>query len=222
MTSHRHSTCRLHPRALLTVLVLLLQSGCSVFGIRGTEQAAYSVIEQQDQFELRAYEPLVIAQTFVDSDFDQAGKIAFGRLFGYISGDNTATSEIAMTAPVMALQPDSEAGETISMTAPVTAEKSSRGWRFAFVLPAGYRLDNAPTPTSEEVTLATVPARRVAVKRYSGWWNEASYRENLQLLQDWMRQNKLEADSQPRYAGYDPPWTLPFLRRNEVMIDIRS
>ena len=108
------------------------------------------------------------------------------------------------------------------MAAPVTAEKSSRGWRFAFVLPAGYRLDNAPKPTREDVKLATVPARRVAVKRYSGWWNEASYRENLQLLQDWMRQNGLEADSQPRYAGYDPPWTLPFLRRNEVMIDIRS
>jgi DNA gyrase inhibitor GyrI len=89
------------------------------------------------------------------------------------------------------------------------------------VLPAGYRLDNAPTPTREDVTLARVPARRVAVKRYSGWWNEASYRENLQLLQGWMRQNKLEADSEPRYAGYDPPWTLPFLRRNEIMIDIR-
>ena len=222
MSSHRSPTHRLHPRALLTALVLLLQSGCSVFGIRGTEQAAYSVIEQQDQFELRAYEPLVIAQTFVDGDFDKAGKIAFGRLFGYISGDNTSASKIAMTAPVIAQQPDFGVGEKISMTAPVTAEKSSLGWRFAFVLPAGYRLDNAPTPASEDVTLATVRARRVAVKRYSGWWNESSYRENLQLLQDWMQQNKLEADSQPRYAGYDPPWTLPFLRRNEVMIDIRS
>ena len=96
MSTHRFSNYRLHPRALLTALVLLLLSGCSVFGIRGTEQAAYSVIEQQDQFELRAYEPLVIVQTFVDSDFDQAGKIAFGRLFGYISGDNTAASEIAI------------------------------------------------------------------------------------------------------------------------------
>jgi len=210
------------PRSLLAGLVILLQSGCSLVGIRTTEEPNYSVLQQQDQFELREYEALVVAETLVDESFDEAGNVAFRRLFNYISGDNAAASEIAMTAPVMALDESSASGEKISMTAPVTGQDTPLGWRFAFVLPSQYTLANAPQPTNPEVRLNEVPARKVAVVRYSGSWSEKAYAENLELLQQWMRQNRLQADSLPRVAGYDPPWTLPFLRRNEVMIDIKD
>ena len=209
-------------RSLAAILILLFQSGCSLLGIRNAEEANYSVVKSQDQFEVREYAAMVVAETLVSTNFDKAGDIAFKRLFGYISGDNGAASEIAMTAPVMALDENRSSGEKISMTAPVTGEKSELGWRFAFVLPAGYTLENAPAPNGPDVRLVEVPARRVAAVRYTGSWSEKAYKTNLGLLQDWMQQEQLEADSLPRVAGYDPPWTLPFLRRNEVMIDINK
>lgn len=207
---------------LLVLMLALLQTGCSLFGIRSAEEASYAVLVDQDRFQVREYETLVVAETVVEKNFDEAGNIAFKRLFGYISGANRAQTEIAMTAPVMALDEDSSSGAQISMTAPVTGEKSAGGWRFAFVLPAGHSLEEAPAPTNPDVRLVQVPARKVAVIRYSGNWNEISYQSNLKLLQDWMLQNQFEAASLPRVAGYDPPWTLPFLRRNEVLIDIKS
>jgi hypothetical protein len=210
------------PRRLLALAIILLQSGCSLVGIRSTAEPAYSVLQSDEPFEVREYETLVIAETLVDASFDDAGGIAFRRLFGYISGDNEAASKIAMTAPVMALDENNPSGEKIAMTAPVTGQKTALGWRFAFVLPSGYTLANAAMPSNPEVSLKQVPARKVAVVAYSGSWSEAGYDENLKLLQQWMLQNQLKADSLPRVAAYDPPWTLPFLRRNEVMIDVKS
>lgn len=210
------------PLALVTVAAILLLSGCSLVGIRSTAEPNYSLLQNDDRFEVRQYEALVLAETLVDLTFDDAGNIAFKRLFGYISGDNDAASEIAMTAPVMALDENRSSGEKISMTAPVTAQETPLGWRYAFVLPSGYTLASAPVPGNADVRLQQIPARTVAVVRYSGSWNETAYEENLKNLQQWMLQNQLKANSPPRVAGYDPPWTLPFLRRNEVMIDIQS
>lgn len=210
------------PRSLLAFAIILLQTGCSLVGIRSTGEPDYSVLQNDELFEVRQYETLVIAETLVDADFDEAGSVAFRRLFGYISGDNEAASQIAMTAPVMALDEKKATGEKISMTAPVTGQQTALGWRFAFVLPSDYTLENAPMPDNPEVRLELLPARKVAVVQYTGSLNKAGYDENLKLLQQWMLQNQLKADSSPRVAGYDPPWTLPFLRRNEVMIDIQS
>jgi len=210
------------PHSLIAAAIILFQSGCSLVGIRSTAEPGYSVLKTDQLFEVREYDKLVVVETSVDAAFEDAGAIAFRRLFGYISGDNKTASGIAMTAPVMAVDENIPGGEKISMTAPVTGQETLLGWRFAFVLPSGYTLASAPVPANPEVRLEQVPARQVAVVTYSGSWNEAGYVENLQRLQQWMGQNQLEADSLPRVAGYDPPWTLPFLRRNEVMIDVKS
>jgi len=209
-------------RPLAAAFIILLQSGCSLVGIRSTAEPNYSVLQTEDRFEVREYETMLVAETLVDASFDDAGNIAFKRLFGYISGDNAANSEIAMTAPVMALDENRSSGEKISMTAPVTGQETPRGWRYAFVLPSSYTLASAPVPGNPEVSLKEVPGQKVAMVRYSGSRSKAAYQENLKLLQQWMRQNGLEAGSLPRLAAYDPPWTLPFMRRNEVMIDIKS
>ncbi|MBT8435617.1 MAG: heme-binding protein [Gammaproteobacteria bacterium] len=209
-------------RSLAAIFILLFLSGCSLVGIRSAEEANYSVLDNQDKFEVREYDAMLVTETLVDASFDEAGNIAFKRLFGYISGDNVSASEIAMTAPVLAVDENSSSGEKISMTAPVTGEKSGPGWRFAFVLPAEYTLETAPAPNNSAINLVPVPARKVAVVRYSGTRSETAYETHLKLLQDWMQQNRYQPDSLPRFAGYDPPWTLPFLRRNEVLIDIKS
>ena len=209
-------------RVFFAMFTIVTITACSVVGIRSTEEPVYSVLQNEDRFEVRSYEAIVIAETLVDADFDEAGDIAFRRLFAYISGDNKSAAEISMTAPVMALDEARGTGEKISMTAPVTGEKTARGWRYAFVLPSDYTIDTAPIPDSPEITLKRLPARQAAVVRYSGSWGEGAYEKNLAELRSWMRQNNLEADSLPRVAGYDPPWTLPFLRRNEIIIDIKS
>ncbi len=213
-------------RGLLTraplLVLLLLQSGCSLLGIRTTEEAEYTLLERDGRFELREYEPRVVAMTTVDADFDQAGNTAFRRLFAYISGANTTRGEIAMTSPVIAQPGNGDDSTEIAMTAPVIGEPGEQGWRFAFVLPSTFTADSAPRPTDDAVRLEAEPRRTVAAVRYSGRWRENHYRRERAALEDWLRGRGLAPASTPRAAAYDPPWALPFLRRNEVLIDIES
>jgi hypothetical protein len=198
----------------------LLATGCSLFGIRTTEGASYVVIDKRDPIEIREYEELVVVETFVNTSYEEAGNIAFKKLFAYITGENLSKTKIAMTAPVMAKEGDGPAGDKIPMTSPVLGERRAEGWRYSFVLPANFTLENAPLPSNPEVKLAVIPPKKVAVIRYTGSWKEETMRENSETLVQWIRGNGLELLSNPRSARYDPPWTLPFLRRNEIMIDV--
>lgn len=199
---------------------VVLLAGCSVFGIRTSEEVSYRVIEEYGQFEIREYDELVVVATDVSAPFDKAGNIAFKRLFGYISGDNVAQTKIAMTAPVMAKERNVPEGEKIAMTSPVIGEKQDMGWRYIFILPAGYTPENAPIPSDPMVKLSVMPSKKVAVLRYSGLRKEKSIRKKSDELVNWIQLRGLTIESKPRSAGYDPPWTLPFFRRNEVMIDV--
>ena len=202
-------------------LMLVLSSGCSVVGINSVEEAAYTAVITDDPFELRDYEPMVIVETTIDDDFENAGNKAFKRLFAYITGNNLSNSDISMTAPVIADPAATSSGTDIAMTAPVLQQYSQGGWRYAFVLPADLTLETAPKPIDDKVRLAEVEPRKVAVIQYSGFWSEHSMQQKTSALNDWISANNLIATSEPRWAGYNPPWTIPFLRRNEVMIDVQ-
>lgn len=207
-------------RLLGAGLIGLTLGGCSLLGIRTADEAGYAVVDVRDDIELRDYSAYVTVETVVDADFNDAGNQAFRRLFGYISGDNRAREDIEMTAPVIASE--SDGGEDIEMTVPVIAAEESSGWRYAFVLPTRFTIDNAPLPLREDVVLREVEPRRVAVLTFAGSWRESRFRDNLQRLFDWIEANGYEPESEPRFASYDPPWAIPFLRRNEIMIDIES
>jgi hypothetical protein len=206
---------------LVTVWVLIL-SGCSVFGLRTTEEASYIIVDQQEEFELRQYAGLVIVETTVKKGFKEAGKEAFGKLFGYISGENKSRQEIAMTAPVLVNQASADTGKSIDMTSQVIVDEINDGWRYAFVLPNSFTMANAPIPVNPKIRLVQVQPKLVAVLSYSGLLNEDNFRDNSVRLSNWISKNQLESLSLPRVAGYDPPWTIPFLRRNEIMIDVGS
>jgi hypothetical protein len=195
-------------------------AGCSVVGINSVEEANYDLLRAEGNFELRQYRPLVVAETTIEAEFDEAGKIAFEKLFGYISGENTTSSKIAMTAPVLADQTRPDQGKKIAMTVPVLEERTDQGWRYMFVLPANYTLGDAPTPLNQDVKLSTMPEKTVAVIRYSGTWDKKVIDSKKLQLNAWISANNLTPASKPRWAGYNPPWTLPFLRRNEVLIDV--
>jgi hypothetical protein len=180
------------------------------------EEPEYEVLRSHGDFEVRRYEAMIIAETRVDSDFEDAGNEAFRRLFKYISGDNTAKAKISMTAPVVQ-EPSSE---KIAMTAPVVQEADESGWRVAFVVPAEYSWETAPEPTDSRVSLRLVPERLVAAVRFSGTWGEARFTGHEDELRERLAKHGLRPVGEAVYARYNPPFTPWFMRRNEVMIPV--
>lgn len=203
-------------RVLATSLAIALALLAS-FNAMAIEEPRYQVLESDGAFELREYQPFLVAETQVDGGFERAGNVAFGRLFRYISGENDARQEIAMTAPVTQSAAPAR-GEKIAMTAPVTQSASDAGYTVAFVVPSKYTLDTVPRPRDPQVGIRAVPARLVAAWRYSGRWTADNYREHEADLRRAMASRGLAATGEPILARYDPPFMPSFLRRNEVLI----
>ena len=182
------------------------------------EKARYTVVEKEDDFELRQYEARIVAETYVEGSLKESGDDGFRRLYNYISGDNKKKQSISMTAPV-----GQEAGsEKIAMTAPVTQEKKDSQWRITFIMPATYTLETLPQPTDERVKLLKEPGRLMAAVRYSGTWSEASYQKNKSLLEKYIQKRGWTQKGAAVWARYDPPFMPWFLRRNEVLIPIEQ
>ena len=182
------------------------------------EEPEYEVLEEYDDIELRSYDEVVLAEVRVDADFDAAGNQAFRRLFGYISGKNRSQVKIDMTAPVV----QEAVSEKIAMTAPVIQQQDDRGWRVAFVVPDLYTWNNAPTPTDPEVSLRLVPERTMAVLRFSGGWSGERFKAKEVELQSFLADRGWTPDGPAVCARYDPPFKPWFLRRNEVMIPVKT
>lgn len=184
------------------------------------EVPEYRVLEQDGAFELRAYSSYLIAETEVEAGFMNAGNIAFGRLFRYISGANAAQTEIAMTAPVE----QASQGEKIAMTAPVEQAKGDGVYRVGFIVPRKYNRDTVPKPTDPRVIIREVPPRTVAVWRYSGRWTEENFREHEQDLRRALQARSLKPASGDSaiIARYDAPFIPWFMRRNEVLIPLEK
>lgn len=183
-----------------------------------SEEAKYTVIMKEENCELRQYEPHIIAETIVEGDFDKVGNEGFRRIFKYISGENKKRQAISMTAPVS----QEASSEKIAMTAPVNQERVGAAWRIAFLMPAEYTMETLPQPLDPKVLLKKVPARRMAAITYSGTWSKRRYEENKVLLENFIRKQKLRPLGEPVFARYNSPFTLWFLRRNEVLIPVQG
>jgi len=180
------------------------------------EEAPYTVVIASGIFEVRDYEPHIIAETLVDGTLEDAGNKAFRRLFNYISGANRSRSSIAMTAPVS----QESAGEKIAMTAPVSQQPSAGKWAVSFTMPASYTPGTLPVPDDSSITLRQVPAHRVVAVRYSGSWSEKNYVDHKERLEKWIRENGFEISGEPVWARYNSPFTPWFLRRNEILMPV--
>ena len=192
-----------------TLLLALLASPIAM----AIEEPRYQVIEQDGAFELRDYAAYLVAETRVEASFTEAGSEAFRRLFRYISGNNAAQQKIAMTAPVTQGK-----GEKIAMTAPVTQVADADGYRVAFVVPSRYSASTVPKPLDPRIEIRAVPARRVAVWRYSGRWTQERYDQMERQLREAIVARGLSVNGPPVLARYDPPFVPWFMRRNEVLI----
>jgi hypothetical protein len=179
------------------------------------ERARYKIVRRDRGIEIRDYTPMIVAEVEVSGDREEAIRQGFRTLADYIFGNNTALSVVAMTAPVMQ-QPRNE---KIAMAAPLT-QSDGESWQVRFVMPALYTTDTLPKPIDPAVNLKHLEAKRFAAIRFSGAARDASLRRRTQLLEEFIREKSLRPLSAPAFAFYNPPWTLPFLRRNEVMIEI--
>ena len=198
-------------------LLVLFVFCCDPGALMAIEEPEYTVLKSADAYELREYAPVVAIETEVATDFEEAGNRAFRRLFNYIDGQNQSKTKIAMTAPVT----QAATSEKISMTAPVTQAERDGQYVIRFILPAKYTLESAPTPLDPQVKLAAVPARRFAVIRYSGTWSESNYAEALAELKAALDRDGVVYSDEPIWARYNSPFSLWFLRRNEVWLPLR-
>jgi len=201
------------------------------------EEPRYDIIEKSENIEIRQYRPFIVAETLVEGKMDEASNAGFRLIAGYIFGNNLSvkgpgdqTSEkIAMTAPVT-VQP-AASFEKIAMTAPVTIEpqnvqdakamQASR-WRVHFVMPAEYSLATLPRPRNAAVNLREVPGKRYAALTFSGLAGDEKAQQKTGELLSWLQARTLVPAAPPQLARYDPPWTLPFFRRNEILIEIAA
>jgi len=187
-----------------------------------TEEPVYTVIERSGSLELRRYEPMIVAETIVSGALDGASGNGFRLIADFIFGNNTAPNggnhKISMTAPVtMAAR-----SEEISMTKPPSMEDPAGKWRMHFLMPRQYALDTLPRPNNPEVSLREIPATHYAVIRFSGLAGVRKVAAQTAELKAWMKQRGIEPTGRAALARYNPPWTVPFLRRNEVMIPYRE
>ncbi len=203
------------PFSLAGVLFLVL-AGAASRTASGVEEPKYRVALGEGDFEIREYVPVVVAETTVEGDWRAAGNAGFRRLADYIFGANDGGRKIAMTAPVS----QGRGGQTIAMTAPVAQERRGESWVVAFTMPSEYTLDRLPVPDDPAVRLRPVGERRVAAIRFSGSWDESRFQAKAAELKEWLASKGERAIGEPVTARYNPPWTLWFLRRNEILLEL--
>jgi hypothetical protein len=208
-------------KIIFLMAISILQVGCSVFGIRSEENPKYVVVQQSDDKEIRTYSAHIVASTTVSGDYKQAQRDAFKILAGYIFGGNEKKQRITMTAPVAVAPSAGGQSEKISMTAPVMVSGSAQGWKMTFMMPSIYRLEDLPTPNDKRIQFETVPAKTFGVIRFSGLENDRKNGEKTTELREWLgRYPQYKVIGSPIFAGFDPPWTIPFLRKNEMMLEL--
>jgi hypothetical protein len=200
---------RLFPALLLGTLLL----GAPAMA---TEEPPFTLVRAAGDFNIRDYPGLVAAEVTVQGDRKDAASKGFRLLASYIFGGNTRRQSIAMTAPVT----QQAASEKIAMTAPVLQSGGDGSWVIRFIMPRGATLDTLPTPNDARVHLRNLPPERVAVVRFSGLARQSDVDERTGALKGFIKTQRLQSLGPPSLAQYDPPWTLWFMRRNEVMIPL--
>ena len=184
-----------------------------------TEEPEFKIILKDGQIEIREYTPKIIAQVKVFGDFDDASSKGFKILADYIFGNNKSkdgNSKIEMTAPVeMESLP-----QKINMTKPLLTEGNDNTWIVSFIMPNEFTLATLPKPNNKSIKILSLPIQKYAVIVFSGLVRESSYLEKEKLLNQFIKKEKLKTFGEIKIARYNPPWTLPFFRRNELMIKI--
>ena len=206
-------------RRLLVLASTIWATGCSVVGDRsGTEEPKYATIARHGPLEIRQYAPRLAAETTASGTEEEARTAGFKVLAAFIFGANKSKREITMTAPVT-----QATAERIAMTAPVVAQTAgSDQWIIRFYMPSGYTTETLPVPNDPSIHIVTIPSETLAVLRFPGSRSADAMAEKRAELQAALHTSGWESIRDPLDMFYDPPWTLPALRRNEVAVPVRK
>ena len=213
----------MNPMTTFTTLskrFLLLITLVAAMPTHAIEEPTYTVVQKTEVFEVRQYAPYLVAEVVVPGPASEAGSQGFRLLGGYIFGKNKGERKLEMTAPVMqsALQPAPPV--KLEMTAPVTQTAIVGGFLVQFVMPKPYTLATLPEPLDAQVKLREVPGSRIAVIRFSGSWSQSIYEEQLQILRSALAAAGMATTGEPVSSRYNSPFSLPFLRRNEIWLNL--
>lgn len=197
-------------RWLLVLVVTLGTFTAAEAGMyNGNETPAYTVDATDGDYELRTYPPHIAAEVTVSGSRDAAINAGFRVLAGYIFGGNEAQAKVAMTTPVTQSQ-------KIAMTTPVTQAQTDQGWTVQFMMPSLYTLDTLPKPKDSRIRIVTTDPVRMAVLRFSGIPTTAALAKRTEELRAWAKAKGLTLTGAPQFMFYDPPFRMPWNRRNEV------
>jgi len=201
---------------ILVVLVVWTIGSYAV--IRNIEEPKFTVVESKDGYEIREYAPYIIAETDVTGDYDEASSNGFRIIADYIFGNNTSRSSIAMTAPVL----ENASSEKIAMTAPVLdTEKKGKVRTISFVLPSKYTLETLPKPNNSKVTITEVASRKVAVLAFTWYPTAKRIEDKKKELVALLERDGLEIAGEIQVARYNPPFSIPLILHNEIIIPIQ-
>ena len=192
----------------------------TAFGAQALEEPDYEVVAEYERIEYRKYAPYLVAETLMPKDQgrNKAMNAGFRRLFNYITGDNVSATKIEMTAPVE----QQVVSQKIDMTAPVQQQTTAEGWTVAFVVPKSFDIENVPQPTNEQVYIREVPEQLRAVLKFSGRWSKRNVDRHRAELTEALETTNVSTIGEPMVAFYNSPFSLPFMRRNEVMVVVES
>jgi hypothetical protein len=214
------------PKPMATILIafVVVMALWSIWGFFGSrvEQADYTVVRRMNGYEIREYSAHIVAQTTVPGSFGESLSAGFRIVAGYIFGGNTTKESIAMTAPVVAQKgAGSRASERIAMTAPVLATAKGGSQVISFGMPRSYTIETLPKPNDPRVKIAMIPARKYAVLRFSWYRSDARVKRLQEKLLAALARDGIAAAGSTAYAGYNAPWTPPWMTRNEVLVEIK-
>ena len=203
------------------IVIIALWSVWGLFGSR-VEQADYTVVKKMNGYEIREYPAHIVAETSVQGSYGESMSSGFRIVAGYIFGGNTKKESIAMTAPVVAEKKDvKKVSESIAMTAPVMATTDGNSQIISFGMPRSYTLETLPTPNDPRVKIVMIPAKKYAVLRFSLYRSDARVKRMEERLLLALARDGVVVNGSMAYAGYNAPWTPPWMIRNEVLVEIQ-
>lgn len=207
---------------IIVIAIFMLWSFWGFFGSR-VEQTDYTVLKKMNGYEIREYPTHIVAQTTVEGSYGESMNSGFSIVAGYIFGGNTKKESIAMTAPVLAQKDNIDnTSESIAMTAPVLAETEGNSQVISFSMPRSYTLETLPTPNDPRVKIVMVPTMKYAVLQFSWYRSDARIKRMKEKLLSALARDGIVAEGSTAYAGYNAPWTPPWMNRNEVLVEIAN
>lgn len=201
------------------LLIILLIVGATLFIVgsirmNDVETASYKTISSNKPFSIREYPPMIVAQVVMEGERKEAVQSGFRALADFIFGNNTAATKIEMTAPV------GQQSENINMTAPVSQQAQDNKWTIQFIMPSKFTMETLPKPNNNTVKITELPTRKYVAIRFSGLSSQSNLQKHKAMLDAHVDAEGITTKGEAIYAFYNHPWTLPILRRNEIMYEL--